>query len=266
VLNPFRIGDCLTILPTIPDNSVDLIATDPPYNIGVEYGPHYNDNLPYHQFCDFIDFCMVNLYRVCSAAGSLYWFMGADFQAESLVAAKRAGFVFRNSIIWHYTFGQSQKRKFTPSYTVCHYLTKHSSNFTFNHDDIKVPSMRQLKYNDKRAKAGGKTPDDVWVLNPSYCEEAFHETGDVWHIPRVVGNDKSRVGHATQLPMPICERIIRASSNPGDIVLDPFAGTGSFIIAAYRNDRVGVGIELSERTAAIAQQRFNEEFTDGTQA
>src|SRR5262249_40394612 len=145
------------------------------------------------------------------------------------------GFHLRNMIAWHYTFGQAQKRRFTPSWTPIFYVVKDPNNYTFNADAVRVPSDRQTRYNDRRANPLGKVPNDVWVLRPDQESPAhFHPATDVWKISRVAGTFKERAGHVTQLPLALAERIIRVASNPGDVVLDPFAGTGTVLVAAKR--------------------------------
>jgi hypothetical protein len=153
----------------------------------------------------------------------------------------------RNWIIWHYTFGQQTKTKFARAHTHIFYFVNDQTNFIFNDYAVRVPSDRQLIYNDKRANPAGKMPDDVWS-----------------GFPRVCGTFKERAGwHPCQMPESLLKRIIAASSNPGDCVLDPFSGSGTTAAAAYQLGRSHVGIEISEeyvensniRLAQLRQQR-----------
>jgi site-specific DNA-methyltransferase (adenine-specific) len=207
---------------------------------------------------------MREVYRVLRPDGSLFLFMGPKYQAEVLVLLKRLGFHWRRTIAWHNTFGQAQQGNFTPSWTAIHYMVKDPRRFTFNADAVRVPSARQLRYNDKRANPKGKVPDDVWVLLPDLqAPECFSPDSDLWLESRVCGTFKERAGHVTQLPLPLVERILRVASNPGDLVLDPFAGTGTVLVAARRLGRRSLGIELSPETAEIARRRLE---TEGLEA
>ena len=107
--------------------------------------------------------------------------------------------------------------------------------FAFNSEDIRVPSARQLVYGDKRANSKGRLPDDTWVLRPQDLPEGFQPSDDTWYFPRVAGTFKERAGfHGCQMPEQLLARIIRASSNEGELVLDPFGGSGSTLIACER--------------------------------
>jgi DNA modification methylase len=258
-MNPFRIGDCVEIMRAFPANSIQLITADPPYNLGIDYGGTYRDSHTRQEFRFLIRGWLRAMDDCLAPYGSVYLFMGPKYLDLMQEEAENVGLHWRNTIVWHNTFGQSQKTKFTPSWTAILYYTKHPQAFTFNREAILVPSERQRKYNDKRAASGGKTPNDVWALSPDEFPAAGNPELDVWADNRVCGTFAERADRPTQLPSALCERIIRVSSNPGDFVLDPFAGSGSFVIAAYKNDRLGVGIELDPKTAAGAYERFNRE-------
>ena len=156
-----------------------------------------------------------------------------------LILQNDCGLHCRNWIIWYYTFGVHCKHKFTRSHAHLFYFVKDPQAFTFNADAIRVKSDRQLKYNDKRANPKGKLPHDVWTFS------------------RVCGTFKERVGwHPCQMPVGLLERIIAACSNPGDVVLDPFAGSGTTLVAAARLGRRWSGVELSQQYAARATERI----------
>ena len=147
----------------------------------------------------------------------------------------------RNRITWHETFGVYCHNKFGRTSRPIYYATKSPKSFTFNKDAVTVPSARQEKYGDKRAAPGGKI------------------MGDVWEISRVCGTFKERVkGVPTQLPGELVERIVGVSSNPGDVVLDPFAGSGTTLAIAKRMGRSGIGIELNPEYASISEARVLE--------
>ena len=176
--------------------------------------------------------------RVLSPSGSLWVQCGQTIQAEVFVLLKRLGMHWRNTVIWEYTFGPHQKRKFVPSWQALHEFTVDPRQFTFNADAVRVPSARQ-KCKDKRANPKGRIP------------------GDVWKVSRICGTFRTRIkGHSCQTPLEIVENIIRACTNPGDLVLDPMAGTGSTGVAALSLGRRFVGIELCEETAEKARERL----------
>jgi site-specific DNA-methyltransferase (adenine-specific) len=255
-----HVGDCRVVLPALPAESIDLAVTDPPYNIGLTYHDDYDDNQETQAFLGLLEDAVRQVHRVLTPTGSLFLFMGTWLQAEALVLLKRIGFHYRRTIIWYNTFGQAQQRNFTPSWTAIHYMTKHPREFTFNADAIRVPSARQLRYNDKRASPKGKLPDDVWVLLPDVqAPECFQPDSDLWLESRVCGTFKERVGHVTQLPLPLVERIVKVASNPGELVLDPFAGTATVLVASRRLQRRSIGIELNAGTADLARRRLEEE-------
>jgi site-specific DNA-methyltransferase (adenine-specific) len=164
----------------------------------------------------------------------------------------------RNWIVWHYTFGVNCTRKFNRSHGHIFYYVVEPKDFTFNADAVRVPSDRQTTYGDRRANPVGKLPNDVWVLRPQEEEDrCFRPESDTWYVARVCGTFKERKGgHPCQMPEAILERIIRASSNAGDLVLDPFAGSGTTLAVAKRLRRRYLGIELSPNYAELATKRL----------
>src|SRR5206468_6630156 len=181
----------------------------------------------------------------------------------------------RNWINWHYTFGQQPKNKFARSHTHILYFTKDAKEFTFNADAVRVPSARQTTYGDRRANPKGKLPDDVWYLDPGSFilrpPEApaplFAGECDTWNVSRVCGTFKEREGwHGCQMPIGVLNRIILASPNPGDIVLDPFNGSGTTIVAAALLGRKYVGIDQSEEYVAYAKKRLEHALDNAAKA
>jgi site-specific DNA-methyltransferase (adenine-specific) len=166
------------------------------------------------------------------------------------------GFSMRNWIIWHYTFGVHCTKKFNRSHAHIFYYVADPKRFTFNADTVRVPSARQTTYADRRANPTGKMPDDTWVLRPQEEERCFNPASDSWYVARVCGTFKERTGHPCQMPEAVLERIIRVSSNEGDLVLDPFAGSGTTLATAYRLGRNYLGIELSKEYAEGVRRRL----------
>src|SRR6202022_2793328 len=130
-------------------------------------------------------------------------------------------------------------------------------NFTFDDMAVRVPSARQLVYADSRADANGRVPDDTWILRPQDLPDGFQPHEDTWYFSRVCGTFKERAGwHGCQMPEQLLGRIIKVSSNPGALVLDPFAGSGTTLVVAKKLARRWLGFELSKNYADQAQARF----------
>ena len=191
-------------------------------------------------------------------AGSFYVAIGDEYAAETKVRLDALGLTLRNWIVWHYTFGVHCTKKFTRSHAHIFYYVVSPKHFTFNADAVRVPSARQTTYADRRANPLGRVPDDTWVLRPQEDDRFFPPDGDTWYVPRVCGTFKERVAHPCQMPEAVLERIIKASSDPGDLVLDPFAGSGTTLAAAKRLGRRYVGVELSSEYAERARRRLEE--------
>lgn len=160
-------------------------------------------------------------------------------------------------MFWYYTFGMNCQTKFSRSHTHVLYFVVDRQHFTFNASDpaFRVPSARQ-RDGDGRAHPEGRIPDDTWILRPSDAVGLFDPCGDTWHIPRVNGTFRERQGwHGCQMPEQLLARIIRACSNPADLVLDPFLGSGTTAAVAKKLGRRFLAFELSPEYAAKARQR-----------
>lgn len=232
-----HIGDCCEVLAKLDRESVDLVLTDPPYNIGIDYGlgPKADRRADYWQWCQkWIHLCN----RVLKPHGSIWIISGQEHGAEIDMSLQLQGLTVRNRVTWHESFGVQCQRKFARTSRPIYYAVKDAKHFTFNAAAVTVPSDRQTKYGDKRAAPGGKVMGDVWPIN------------------RVCGTFRERVkGVPTQLPEELVRRIIGVSSNPGDVVLDPFAGSGTTLAVATSLGRLATGIELNPEYAAIARRR-----------
>jgi len=263
-LSPGKIyqGDCLKLMKRIDDGSVDLVFADPPFNIGYEYD-EYDDRQDDEKYLDWCSKWIAEAHRVLSPTGTFWLAIGDEYAAELKVAAQREiGFTTRSWVIWYYTFGVNCKYKFSRSHVHLFQFVKDAKNFTFNADDpaIRVPSARALVYGDKRANPKGRLPDDTWILRPQDFqsdEYGFTPEQDTWFFSRVAGTFKERQGfHGCQMPEQLLGRIIRASSNEGDLVLDPFAGSGTTLAVAKKLGREFLGCELSEDYVNYATDRL----------
>ncbi len=317
--NIIYLGDCIEVLKGLPDVSVDLVATDPPFNIGLKYDL-YDDKKDYKAYIQWCRDWLTECHRVLKTTGSIFVCIGDEYQAEINILLKELGFYWRNTIVWYYTFGENQKKKFNRTHTIIHYFSKSGTEYRFFPESVKVPSKRQLM-GDKRAKKGGKIPDDIWEstqhqnASPSALQDGSTESyeayeaeyerrmdlldqmpggaqgahpdmsdfeapnevpgvllrlgeavgipDDVWKISRVCGSFKERIldadgtAHPCQMPLSVMTRIIKCSTEPGDIVFDPFCGTGTTAVAAKALDRRFITVDISEKYAGVAAQRIS---------
>jgi DNA modification methylase len=252
--NKIYVGDCLKVMPDLKREFYDLVFADPPFNIGYEYD-QYEDNRTADDYLSWCDRWLTEIDKCLKTTGTVWIAIGPKYQAELKILMDRRGWTWRNTIIWHYTFGAAQKNNFTPSHTVLHYYTKSKNKWYFDADSIRVPSQRQLRYNDRRANRQGKLPDNVWVLVPSdHADTVFRPEGTVHLSSRVAGTFNERTGHPCQMPESIVERVVKATSSEEAYVLDPFLGSGTTMRVCKKLGRQCTGIELSEDYARIAVQ------------
>ncbi len=251
-------GDCVELMRQLPAGCVELAFADPPFNIGYHYDI-YQDRRRDEEYLDWSRRWMGEVVRVLSPQGTFWLAIGDEYAAElKWIATRELGLVCRNWVVWYYTFGVHCKTKFSRSHAHLFYFVKHPKQFTFNDQEIRVPSARQLVYADARANPRGRVPDDTWILRPQDAPWAFRSEEDTWYFPRVCGTFKERATwHSCQMPEQLLGRIIRCCSNPGELVLDPFAGSGTTLAVAKKLGRRWLGMELSPRYAQEAQKRLD---------
>ena len=233
-------GDCLIELKKLSDNSVDLIITDPPFNIGKDY-EKYKDNLPKEQYIEWCQQWLRECIRVLKSTGSLYLFNYPENNAY-LVPFLDKHLKFRRWMTWHYptNTGHSKKNYTRTQHSILFY-TK-SDDYIFNKTEVAQPYKNP---NDKRIKAliekgkNGTGPYDVLLFN----------------IVKNVSKDKTQ--HPCQIPKNLLKVFIKASSKPGDLVLDPFAGSFSANTAAKELGRNSIGIEINPRFVEIGRKRIS---------
>src|SRR5687768_7841718 len=250
--------DCIAGMGQMSQGSVDLAFADPPFDIGYKYDV-YEDRLKAEHYLDWTRDWGKALIRTLKPTGTFWLAIGDDFAAElKLIFQRELGLFCRSWVIWYYTFGVNCKQKFSRSHTHLFHFVKDPKNFTFNRDAIRVPSARQLVYADARADSRGRLPDDTWILRPQDAVGSFTPEENVWHFPRVCGTFKERAGwHGCQMPEQLLARIIKACSNPGETVLDPFGGSGTTLVVAKKLKRHFIGFELSKNYAAQIQRRLD---------
>ena len=216
-------GDCLDLLPQIPDGAVQLVITSPPYNLGKPYETRLDLDEYIAQQRKVIDHCV----RVTSDQGSICWQVGNFVDNGEIVpldvvlypAFAAHGLHLRNRIVWRFGHGLHASKRFSGRYEVIMWFTK-GDDYTFNLDDVRVPQ----KYPNKRHFKGpkkGQLSGNPLGKNPS----------DVWDIPNVKANHVEKTAHPCQFPVELVERLVLAMTNKGDWVLDPFMGEGSAAIA-----------------------------------
>jgi DNA modification methylase len=233
-----RCGDALELFKGIANESIDLIVADPPYNLGKDYG----NNHDLKGFDDYIRFTkdwLSEAERVLKPNGTIYVFMGVRFISYLYDILDRELQLFFNSwIVWHYTQGLGKTKGFSPRHDDILAFNK-SKDFIFNLDNVRVPQ----KYYRERNNMRGANP------------------GDVWQFSHVHYSNPNRQNHPTQKPEGIIERIVLASSNKGDLVLDPFSGSGTTLRVCQQLDRRAIGFELNPEYVDMARLRLSEPFS-----
>lgn len=246
-MNGVHLGDCVAGMNSLAPRSVDLAFADPPFNIGYDYDV-YNDRQEREHYLAWSKKWIAAVHRVLKNDGTFWLAIGDEYAAELKIASQEVGFHSRSWVIWYYTFGVNCKQKFTRSHAHLFYFVKDPAKFTFRAEELenRIPSARQLVYNDARSNSSGRLPDDTWILRPQDLMDGFAATEDTWYIPRVAGTFKERAGfHGCQMPEQLLGRIIRVCSQPGELVLDPFSGSATTLAVAKKLGRQFVGFDLS---------------------
>jgi site-specific DNA-methyltransferase (adenine-specific) len=259
ISNQLLVGDCLEGLRQLPTGCVQLVFADPPYNIGYDYDV-YEDRKSTEEYLDWCAAWGREVVRVLDPTGSFWLAMGDEYAAElKILFHRQLGLHLVNWVIWYYTFGVHCQKKFARSHTHLFWFAKDRQRYTWNDAAVRVPSARQRVYRDRRADPRGRIPDNTWILRPQDAP-LFTPEEDTWYFARICGTFRERQRTLRcQLPEALLERVLLATSRPGDLVLDPFAGTGTTLVVAERLGRRWLGWELSETYAAQAQRRLGRE-------
>ncbi|MHA1792128.1 MAG: DNA-methyltransferase [Promethearchaeota archaeon] len=258
-------GDCLKGLVQIEDDSVQLVITSPPYNINLKarnnYTPNYFDSRDENEYRKNIGKVMKELYRILKPRGAIWVNMKSRWLDASLKTVSplkgslepptwllnftRGKLFLKNLVIWNYDINSDTKNnKFHPRYEFFFWFVKDPREYDFYLDRIRIPP----KTKDKRNNPLGANPTDVW------------------YFPLVKGNSKERCNHPAQYPEVMIQRIILACSNEGDLVLDPFVGSGTTLVVAARLKRSGIGFEIEEKYVNVAKERLLRETSSMTHA
>lgn len=256
-LNQVHQMDCVKGLAKLQAGSVDLAFADPPFNIGYNYDV-YDDRKAAEAYLAWSRDWMAGVVKALKPTGTFWLAIGDEYAAElKIIATKDLGLTCRSWVVWYYTFGVHCTKKFTRSHAHLFQFVKDPKSFTFNEETVRVPSARQLVYADRRANPKGRMPDDTWILRPQDLPEGFKADEDTWYFPRVCGTFKERTGwHGCQMPEQLLGRIIKACSNPGELVLDPFGGSGTTLAVAKKLGRRFLGFELSKEYSQQIRKRL----------
>lgn len=233
-----RCGDAIGLFKSLDDESVNLIIADPPYNLGKDYGNNH-DLKGFDEYILFTKEWLMEAKRVLKPNGTIYVFMGVRFISYLYGVMDRELQLFFNSwIVWHYTQGLGKTKGFSPRHDDILVFNK-GKEFVFNLDDIRVPQKFYRERNNMRG------------ANP----------GDVWQFSHVHYSNPNRQNHPTQKPEGVIERIVLASSNENDLILDPFSGSGTTLRVCQQLNRKVIGFELNPEYVEMTKQRLSEPFT-----
>lgn len=243
-------GECAHQLSKLEAGSCRLLFADPPYNIGIDYGEGSKaDRQSDSSYLAWCEKWMKQAHRLLAPDGSFWVMICDEYAGEYAVTLKSVGFTIRNWIKWYESFGVNTANKFNRTSRHIFYCVKDPNRFVFNPEAVSRPSARQAKYGDSRANPDGKIWDDVWGIEPP--------------LPRVVGTSRERIpDFPTQLPIALLEAVVGCASDPGDLVCDPFNGSGTTGVACINLGRRYIGIEKSEQFLEAAKVRLRAAETD----
>jgi adenine-specific DNA-methyltransferase len=239
-------GDAVEVLAQhVEDDSIDLIFADPPYNIGKNFNGHkdkWATDEDYLSWCyKWLDLCSKKL----KPSGSFYVMTSTQFMPFFDIYLRKSLTVL-SRIVWYYdSSGVQAKQYYGSMYEPILFCVRDKNNYTFNSEDILV-----------EAKTGAKRKLIDYRKNPPQIYNSMKVPGNVWEFARVRYRMDEYENHPTQKPIALLERIIKASSNPGDLVLDPFSGTFTTSFVAKELGRDSIGIELQEDYVKIGLRRL----------
>jgi adenine-specific DNA-methyltransferase len=242
--------DNLKFMRTLPDESMHLIVTSPPYNLGKEYEKKTANEIYIEQQ----SVAIAEAFRLLHPRGSICWQVGNHvddgevFPLDILLyhKFKDLGLRLRNRIVWTFGHGLHCQNRFSGRHETILWFTK-SDDYIFNLDPVRVPSKYPEKKHFKGPKRGQFSSNPLGK-NPS----------DVWDIPNVKANHVEKVDHPCQFPVGLVERLVLALTNKGNSVLDPYLGVGSSAIAALKNGRNAFGCDITQSYVDIALRRIND--------
>lgn len=260
----YTIADCVETLKKMNKHSVNTIVTSPPYNLSKNYGK-YKDNGSFEEWQSLIDNVSKAAFDILTENGSFLLNVSPvpekktkeiiPLEALAYFIFKKNGYALRNSIVWHFNNMQNCTNRLSGRWEAILWFVKDIHNYQFHLDDIRIPYITQ---NDKRLSKGtGRNPTDTWYFDMP--------ESDFWYFDRVNNMTKKKldlVQHPCIFPTPMIERIIKMTTQKGQVVLDPFLGSGTTLVAAQNLNRIGLGIELDDKFEPIIQKRVTNETLD----
>ncbi len=243
-------GDCLELMRNLPAQSMQLVVTSPPYNLGKKY----EKRSALDSYLSWQAEVIAEAVRVLRPQGSICWQVGNYVENGEIVPLDIAlypffsqhGLKLRNRIVWHFEHGLHCSNRLSGRHETILWFTK-TDSYTFHLDPIRVPQKYPGKKHFKGPKAGQLSGNPLGK-NP----------GDVWVFPNVKNNHVEKTAHPCQFPIELVDRLILSLTDEGDWVLDPFAGVGTAVAAAVRRGRRGVGAEKLAEYVEIARRRIEQ--------
>jgi adenine-specific DNA-methyltransferase len=241
-------GDCLELMAKLPAEQFALTVTSPPYNIGKEY----EQSKSLDQYLDWCTGWIAEIGRLTCDAGA-FWlnlgYLAVPDRARAMpipyLLWDRVPLFLVQEVVWHYGAGVAARHAFSPRNEKFLWYVKDSDNYYFDLDAVRDPNVKypnQFKNGRRKVNPLGKNPTDVWSF------------------PKVTSgsrrSSKERTAHPAQFPSAVIERIIKACSPPGGLILDPFMGSGTVAEVGQRLGRKVVGFEIEPRYLEIAEKRL----------
>ncbi|MDX2083014.1 MAG: site-specific DNA-methyltransferase [Rickettsiales bacterium] len=247
-------GDCLDFLKKIPDKSTQLVVTSPPYNVGKEY----EKKIKIEKYLEFQKKVIGECHRILKDEGSICWQVGNYIDSGQIIPIdtliypifSELGMQMRNRIIWHFGHGLHAQKRLSGRYETINWFTK-TKNYFFNLDPIRIPQKYPNKKYFKGLKKGQLS-----------CNPLGKNPSDIWEIPNVKNNHVEKTSHPCQFPVELVERLILSMTKTDDLVLDPFAGSGTTFVAALIHKRRCAGSEIENKYIKIAKKRIESALND----
>jgi adenine-specific DNA-methyltransferase len=251
-------GDAAQLLRDLPEDTIPLTVTSPPYNIGKAY----ESIQPVETYVRWCEEWIANIHKATRTDGALWLNVGylpVSGRGKAIpipyLLWNRIPFFIIQEVVWNYGAGVAARYSFSPRNEKLLFCVKDEKRYTFNLDDVRDPDVKypnQFKNGRRKVNSLGKNPSDVW------------------QIPKVTSgrnrSSRERVDFPAQYPLALVERCIKVSSHPGDLVLDPFMGSGSTAVAALRTGRRVIGFEIDEEYCGLTVERIRAHYDSGDQA
>ena len=270
-MNPYKIvnGDRMKLLKKLKNNSVQLIITSPPYNIGKSY----EVKIPLKDYLKEQKKTLKECVRVLKETGSICWQVGNFIKANSEIIpldiliydiCTKLDLKLRNRIVWHYEHGLHANKRFSGRYETIMWFTK-NNNYYFNLDEVgekyKFYVNGKAEIDQPKVRVPQKYPGKVAYQGKNKGKYSGNKNGknpsDVWIFPNVKSMHKEKTIHPCQFPIELAERLVLSMSKKNDLVVDPYMGAGTTLVAALKNNRKTAGSEIKKRYVNITKKRIS---------